>query len=118
MLQEFIPGGPDQDWFFHGYCDADSACRPAFTGVKERSYPAHAGLTSLGRSVPNAACATRSPRCSATARLPRDRSTSTCAWTAGTASTSCWTSTRGSARSSGCSATRRASTWPRPPTWT
>jgi predicted ATP-grasp superfamily ATP-dependent carboligase len=54
MLQEFIPGGPDTDWFFHGYCDATSLCRPAFTGVKERSYPAHAGLTSLGRAEPNA----------------------------------------------------------------
>jgi D-aspartate ligase len=53
MLQEFIPGGPGQDWFFHGYCDAGSTCRPAFTGVKERSYPAHAGLTCLGRSEPN-----------------------------------------------------------------
>ena len=53
MLQEFIPGGPGQDWFFHGYCDAAASCRPAFTGVKERSYPAHAGLTSLGRSTPN-----------------------------------------------------------------
>jgi D-aspartate ligase len=53
MLQEFIPGGPGQDWFFHGYCDADSTCRPAFTGVKERSYPAHAGLTCMGRSAPN-----------------------------------------------------------------
>jgi D-aspartate ligase len=53
MLQEFIPGGPGQDWFFHGYCDAGSACRPAFTGLKERSYPAHAGLTCLGRSEPN-----------------------------------------------------------------
>jgi D-aspartate ligase len=53
MLQEFIPDGPGQDWFFHGYCDASSTCRPAFTGVKERSYPAHAGLTCLGRSEPN-----------------------------------------------------------------
>jgi predicted ATP-grasp superfamily ATP-dependent carboligase len=53
MLQEFIPGGAGHDWFFHGYCDAASTCRPAFTGIKERSYPAHAGLTSLGRSVPN-----------------------------------------------------------------
>ena len=53
MLQEFIPGGPGQDWFFHGYCDATARCRPAFTGIKERSYPAHAGLTSLGRSTPN-----------------------------------------------------------------
>ena len=53
MLQEFIPGGQGHDWFFHGYCDAGSICRPAFTGVKERSYPADAGLTSLGRSVAN-----------------------------------------------------------------
>jgi D-aspartate ligase len=53
MLQEFIPGGGGQDWFFHGYCDARSTCRPAFTGLKERSYPAHAGLTCLGRSEPN-----------------------------------------------------------------
>ena len=53
MLQEYIPGGPGQDWFFHGYCGADSACRPAFTGVKDRSYPAHAGLTSLGHSARN-----------------------------------------------------------------
>jgi len=53
MLQEFIPGGQGHDWFFHGYCDANSACRPAFTGVKERSYPASAGLTSRGRSVAN-----------------------------------------------------------------
>ncbi len=53
MLQEFIPGGPGQDWFFHGYCGTDSVCRPAFTGVKDRSYPAHAGLTSLGHSALN-----------------------------------------------------------------
>jgi len=53
MLQEFIPGGAGHDWFFHGYCDGSSTCRPAFTGVKERSYPAHAGLTSLGRATEN-----------------------------------------------------------------
>jgi D-aspartate ligase len=53
MLQEFIPGGPESDWFFHGYCDAHSICQPAFTGLKERSYPASAGLTSRGRSVAN-----------------------------------------------------------------
>jgi D-aspartate ligase len=53
MLQEFIPGGQGHDWFFHGYCDAGSVCHPAFTGIKERSYPASAGLTSLGRSADN-----------------------------------------------------------------
>jgi D-aspartate ligase len=59
MLQEFIPGGPGDDWFFHGYCDAGSACRPAFTGVKIRSYPAHAGLTSLGHAVADEALRSR-----------------------------------------------------------
>ena len=53
MLQEHIPGGPGQDWFFHGYCGTGPACRPAFTGIKDRSYPAYAGLTSLGHSAPN-----------------------------------------------------------------
>ncbi len=53
MLQEFLPGGRGHDWFFHGYCDAGSRCRPAFTGLKERSYPAHAGLTSFGHCVDN-----------------------------------------------------------------
>jgi predicted ATP-grasp superfamily ATP-dependent carboligase len=51
MLQERIAAG--EDWFFHGYCDAAAHCVPAFTGVKERSYPASAGLTSLGRSAAN-----------------------------------------------------------------
>jgi D-aspartate ligase len=53
MLQEFVPGGHGHDWFFHGYCDADSVCQPAFTGVKVRSYPSSAGLTSFGQSAPN-----------------------------------------------------------------
>jgi predicted ATP-grasp superfamily ATP-dependent carboligase len=53
MLQEFVPGDHRYDWFFHGYCDANSACLPAFTGVKERSYPSAAGLTSFGRSAQN-----------------------------------------------------------------
>ena len=52
MLQERIAVG--EDWFFHGYCDAAARCRPAFTGVKMRSYPARAGLTSLGLSADNA----------------------------------------------------------------
>jgi D-aspartate ligase len=54
MLQQHIPAGPGSDWFFHGYRGA-GGCMLACTGVKERSYPAHAGLTSFGRSVPNAA---------------------------------------------------------------
>lgn len=53
LLQEHLPRCPSQDYFFHGYCDADSRCRPGFVGIKERSYPAHTGLTSLGRWVDN-----------------------------------------------------------------
>ncbi len=53
MLQEYIPPAPGQDWFFHGYVDQAGRCVPAFTGVKDRSYPAYAGLTTLGRAVPN-----------------------------------------------------------------
>jgi D-aspartate ligase len=54
MLQEYIPAAPGSDWFFHGYRGA-GGCKLACTGVKDRSYPAHAGLTSFGRCVPNAA---------------------------------------------------------------
>ena len=53
MLQEYVPPAPGQDWFFHGYFDPAGRCQTAFTGVKDRSYPAYAGLTSLGRAVPN-----------------------------------------------------------------
>ena len=56
MLQEYIPAAPGHDWFFHGYAGVSgAACQPACTGVKDRSYPAHAGLTSFGRCVPNEA---------------------------------------------------------------
>jgi predicted ATP-grasp superfamily ATP-dependent carboligase len=53
MLQEYIPAPPGHDWFFHGYVTASGDCRPAGTGIKDRSYPARTGLTSFGRSVPN-----------------------------------------------------------------
>ncbi|MCA1189925.1 MULTISPECIES: carboxylate--amine ligase [unclassified Saccharopolyspora] len=52
MLQEYVPGGSGNDWFFHAY-RGSGGCRPAFTGVKLRSYPAHAGLTTLGRCLSN-----------------------------------------------------------------
>ncbi|MFR9728204.1 carboxylate--amine ligase [Saccharopolyspora sp. MS10] len=52
MLQEYVPGGSGNDWFVHAY-RGSGGCRPAFTGVKLRSYPAHAGLTTLGRCASN-----------------------------------------------------------------
>lgn len=53
LLQESVPGGGRADWFFHAYCDPRGQARPAFTGIKERSYPPRAGLTTLGRAVRN-----------------------------------------------------------------
>ena len=55
ILQEYIPAPPGHDWFFHGYVAARGDCRPAGTGVKDRSYPARAGLTSFGRCLANPA---------------------------------------------------------------
>jgi len=51
LIQEYIPYG--EDWFFHGYCNGTSDCLAGFTGVKLRSFPPHAGMTTLGRSVTN-----------------------------------------------------------------
>jgi D-aspartate ligase len=53
MFQEYIPEDVAEDWIVHGYCDADSSCAVAFTGVKLRSYPPYAGLTTLGRCAAN-----------------------------------------------------------------
>ncbi len=56
LLQEYLapgPAGTRQDWFFHGYFDASSRCLFGHTGIKVRSFPVHAGLTSYGRWAPN-----------------------------------------------------------------
>ncbi|MDG9704669.1 ATP-grasp domain-containing protein [Streptomyces sp. DH37] len=53
LLQRCVPGGPETDWFFHG-CFADGAARLAGgAGRKERSWPVRAGLTAVGRWLPN-----------------------------------------------------------------
>lgn len=53
MLQELIPGGPDQVWMFNGYFDSRSECLFAATGRKLRQCPPATGSTSLGECVPN-----------------------------------------------------------------
>ena len=53
MFQEYIPRDRGEDWVFHGYCDDASHCVVGFTGRKLRSYPVHAGPTSLGSWEPN-----------------------------------------------------------------
>ncbi|MFI6595995.1 ATP-grasp domain-containing protein [Nonomuraea sp. NPDC050536] len=54
LLQRYIPPVPHADWFFHGYFMDDSTCAFAGTGRKDRAYPPTAGLTTLGRWLPNA----------------------------------------------------------------
>ncbi|MET9551328.1 ATP-grasp domain-containing protein [Streptomyces sp. NPDC006645] len=55
LLQELLPPGRDLDWFFHGYSGADGTLLVGATGRKERAWPAGAGLTAVGRWLPNPA---------------------------------------------------------------
>lgn len=53
IVQEYIPDGSAEDWFYHAYYDASGAPAVAFTGRKFRSYPPFLGATSYGVSVIN-----------------------------------------------------------------
>ena len=53
MVQEYLPPESCEDWIFHAYCDADAEPLVAFTGVKLRSWPPRAGVTTYARTVPN-----------------------------------------------------------------
>lgn len=57
LLQEFIPGESDAVWMFNGYFDSASRCLVGFTGRKLRQGGPHAGPTTLGECVANAAVA-------------------------------------------------------------
>ncbi|MFI6814376.1 ATP-grasp domain-containing protein [Nonomuraea sp. NPDC050328] len=52
LLQRHLAPRPDADWFFHGYF-RDGSCVFSGTGRKERAYPPTAGITTLGRWLPN-----------------------------------------------------------------
>jgi predicted ATP-grasp superfamily ATP-dependent carboligase len=54
VLQEYIPRDQAEDWIFHAYCDHDSTCAVGFTGVKLRSWPPHAGVTTYAVAEANA----------------------------------------------------------------
>jgi predicted ATP-grasp superfamily ATP-dependent carboligase len=60
ILQEYIPRADAEDWIFHGYFDGASSCLAGFTGVKLRSWPPHAGVTTYGCTVSNASLAAQS----------------------------------------------------------
>ncbi|MET9442480.1 ATP-grasp domain-containing protein [Streptomyces sp. NPDC006610] len=53
LLQEFLPPGPDLDWFSHGYADRSGAVRGGGTGRKLHAWPRTAGLTAVGEWTPN-----------------------------------------------------------------
>ncbi|MFD7437180.1 ATP-grasp domain-containing protein [Streptomyces sp. NPDC059861] len=53
LLQEFLPPGPDRDWFFHGYADRSGAVRAGGPGRKLHSWPRAAGLTAVGEWTAN-----------------------------------------------------------------
>ncbi|MFE9346414.1 carboxylate--amine ligase [Streptomyces olivaceus] len=55
LLQAFLPPGPGQDWFFHGYADRSGTVRAGGPGRKIRARPRGAGLTAVGRWTPNPA---------------------------------------------------------------
>lgn len=57
IVQEYIPREQAQDWIVHLYCDANSACRCLFTGVKIRSWPPHNGATAAAYALANPALA-------------------------------------------------------------
>lgn len=53
LLQEYLPDEDCEDWFTHGYCDADSRALVVFTGRKVRMWPAHGGSTAAGYTAGN-----------------------------------------------------------------
>ncbi|MGA5440494.1 ATP-grasp domain-containing protein [Streptomyces griseoincarnatus] len=55
LLQKRLPPGSGQDWFCHGYVDRSGNVRAGGAGRKQRSWPRGAGLTAVGRWMPNPA---------------------------------------------------------------
>ncbi|MFF8656533.1 carboxylate--amine ligase [Streptomyces huasconensis] len=53
LLQAFVPGARDADWFVHGYAGRDGVVRGGGTGRKHRSWPRSAGLTVIGEWTRN-----------------------------------------------------------------
>jgi predicted ATP-grasp superfamily ATP-dependent carboligase len=53
ILQEYLPREHAEDWIVHAYFGEGSQARAAFTGVKVRSWPPHAGMTAAAYVVDN-----------------------------------------------------------------
>ncbi|MFK4065166.1 ATP-grasp domain-containing protein [Streptomyces sp. NPDC029674] len=55
LLQAFVPGAREADWFVHGCAGRGGVVRGGGTGRKHRSWPRSAGLTVSGDWAPNPA---------------------------------------------------------------
>lgn len=53
LIQEYIPGGEDSNWFFDGYFNRQTRCLAAGTGQSIRRWSVHTGVASLAVSRPN-----------------------------------------------------------------
>ncbi|MEV5337546.1 ATP-grasp domain-containing protein [Streptomyces sp. NPDC052676] len=53
LLQEFLPPGPDRDWFVHAYVARCGTLTAGGTGRRLRSWPADTGRTAVGVWTPH-----------------------------------------------------------------
>ncbi|NUL04362.1 ATP-grasp domain-containing protein [Streptomyces lunaelactis] len=53
LMQEYIPREQAEDWITHLYCGAGGTPRVVFTGLKLRSWPPHAGVTTRAVALNN-----------------------------------------------------------------
>lgn len=53
ILQDYLPAEYCEDWIFHAYFDESSKPLVQYTGIKVRSFPLEAGMTSRAYSVFN-----------------------------------------------------------------
>ncbi|MER5300972.1 ATP-grasp domain-containing protein [Streptomyces lasiicapitis] len=53
LLQAYVPGGRNADWFAHGYVARDGAVLGGGTGRKRRARPRAAGPTAVGEWAPD-----------------------------------------------------------------
>jgi D-aspartate ligase len=59
IVQEYLPRDHAEDWIAHAYVGKDPDSTVVFTGIKLRSWPPHAGVTAVARSLWNADLAQR-----------------------------------------------------------
>jgi predicted ATP-grasp superfamily ATP-dependent carboligase len=53
LVQQYLPPEQAEDWFTHLWCPADGSEPLVFTGLKLRSWPPGAGVTTRARALPN-----------------------------------------------------------------